>query len=269
MADADRPKRTRSDAVASWIPSEAIAARAGAGVLTSASTWQPLPAPAPTPERRSLIAEVAEIVSGLGGGRLRIAVDGLTASGKSTFGDELGAVVSGAGRQVLRASLDDFKRPWSEAHLYDRTSGEGYFRNAFDYERCQRLLLEPAGIDGSGDVALCSIDPLTQVDHSATKLTMTADAVLLVDGVFAFRPELDRYWDLRVWLDIDADLSVARGAQRDAMIEGSERAAEQLHRARYLPSERIYIAECDPIGRADVVIDNSVFERPILIRAPN
>ena len=239
------------------------------GVVTSRSTWQPLAAPAPTPERTAVIADVASVVIKLGSRRLRIAVDGLTASGKSTFGHELAEEIGRAGRQVLRASLDDFKRPWSEAHLYDRISAEGYYRNAFDYERSRRLLLMPAAPDGSGNVALCSIDPLTQVDHSATTVAMTADGVLVVDGVFAFRPELEDYWDLRIWLDIDPDLSIARGTLRDASIEGSEDAAEQLHRSRYLPAERIYVAACDPISRADIVIDNRNFEHPCLIRAPD
>ncbi len=94
--------------------------------------------------------------------RLRIAVDGMTASAKSTFGHELAVSISDMNRQVLRASLDDFKRPWAEARLYDKGSGEGYFRNAFDYKCVKRILLMPATPGGTGRVALCSIDPLTQ-----------------------------------------------------------------------------------------------------------
>lgn len=237
------------------------------GIVTSESTWQPLPPPAPSAQRRALIASVVAMIDRLGPSRLRIAVDGMTASGKSTFGHELAAGISEIHRQVLRASLDDFKRPWSEAHCYDRVSGEGYFRKAFDYECVKRLLLMPAGPNGSGIVALCSIDPLTQVDHSASTVALGTNGVLVVDGVFALRPELNDYWDLRIWLDIDADLSIARGVRRDAEMEGSQEAAEQLHRSRYQTSERIYIAECNPINRADVVIDNRVFENPWLIRA--
>jgi hypothetical protein len=38
---------------------------------------------------------------------------------------------------------------------------------------------------------LCSIDLLTQVDHSAVVTPAASDAVLIVDGVFAFRPEIN------------------------------------------------------------------------------
>ena len=226
-----------------------------AEVRRSVSTWQqPLPPPA-SRERTELMERLAAMIIGLGPGRLRIAVDGLTAAGKTSFGHELGEAVAAAGRPVLRASLDDFKRPWNEAHLYDRLSGEGYYRNAFDLDTVVTLLLEPLQRK-----ALCAIDPLTQVDHSAEKVPVADDAVLLVDGVFAFRPPLDRYWDLRIWLDVDEQTSVRRGEARD----GDD---GPLHRDRYLPAERIYIAECHPVARAEVVVDNTDFAVPRVLRA--
>ncbi len=170
------------------------------------------------------------------------------------------------GRPTFRASLDDFKRPWSEAHLYDRTSGEGYYRNAFDLDAIRRLLLEPAAPDGHGAVALCSIDPLTQIDHSSVTSLIPADGVLVVDGVFACRPELDAHWDMRVWVDVDAELSVQRGIARDAGREGGADAAAALHRDRYLASELLYVAEVDPRAFVEVIVDNTEFDRPRLIR---
>jgi uridine kinase len=95
-----------------------------------------------------------------------VGIDGRTAAGKTTLGHELASLLADAGRVVLRASLDDFKRPWAERHRYDRVSGQGYYRNAFDLDAIRELLLEPADPTGTGRVALCSIDPITQVDYS-------------------------------------------------------------------------------------------------------
>ena len=100
----------------------------------SVSTWQqPVPPPA-SAERTALIATVASWVAALGTGRLRVAVDGLTGAGKTSFGHELAAALRGLGRATMRASMDDFKYPWRHAreHGYDRVSGEGYYRNAYD-----------------------------------------------------------------------------------------------------------------------------------------
>jgi hypothetical protein len=103
-----------------------------------------MPPPSP-PERSALVERIAAHIASLGPARLRVAIDGLTAAGKTSLGHELAERIRAAGRPVLRASLDDFKKPWREAHLYDRASGEGYYRNAFDYTAIKTLLLEPCG----------------------------------------------------------------------------------------------------------------------------
>jgi uridine kinase len=232
-------------------------------VHLSSSTWQQ-PRPEPLSVERSAVVEhVRDLVLALGRRRLRVGIDGFTAAGKTSFGHELAYALSEAGRPVLRASLDDFKKPWRDAHLYDRKSGEGYYRNAFDCEAIRRLLLEPAGPSGSGDVVLCSIDPITQVDHTADVTQAPSDAVLIVDGVFAFRPEINDCWDLRIWLDVSRATSIDRGEARDA--EWGE--AESVHSTRYAVAADVYLAEVDARGVADVVIDNADFAQPRVIRA--
>ncbi|MET9487176.1 hypothetical protein [Nocardia sp. NPDC006630] len=204
-----------------------------------------------------MVDHVAERIFALGDHRLAVGIDGLTASGKTSFGHELAERIARAGRPVLRASLDDFKNPWRDRHLYDRESGEGYYRNAFDYPRLRTLLLQAFGPSGSGECSLCAIDPLTQIDHSAVRTTAAEDAVLIVDGVFAFRPEINQYWDFRIWLEVSPEVSVCRGTVRDN--------DEAIHRDRYLPAERIYLAEVQPVRLTDVVIDNSTFANPLLM----
>lgn len=209
-------------------------------------------------DRTAVVTEVADRVLARGAHRLRVGVDGLTAAGKTTFGDELARAVEARGRPALRAGLDDFKKPWRDRHLYDRLSGRGYYRNAYDYDAVSRLLLRPAGPDGSGVCVLRSIDPATQVDHSAEVTVATPDAVLIVDGVFAFRPQLDHFWDFRIWLHVDEDTSVRRGVARDGT----------AYSDRYPASERLYLAEVDPVRRVDLIIDNTAFDRPVIRPRP-
>jgi uridine kinase len=221
------------------------------------------------PERARVVDQLVTIVNSVGDRRVRVAIDGLTAAGKTSLGHELGRGLVALGRTTLRASLDDFKRPWCEAHRYDRVSGEGYYRNAFEYDAVRRLLLDPSDPNGDGRVALCSIDTLTPVDHSTETTEMPASSVLVVDGVFACRPELNSFWDLRIWVAIDPELSVLRGTARDAAAEGGAAEAEQLHRDRYLASEVIYIGEADPLSVVDVIVDNTNFDHPQISRERN
>jgi uridine kinase len=233
----------------------------------SVSSWkQPMPHPASS-TRSKLIDAVAGRVLSIASTRLRVVVDGYTGSGKTTFGHELAAAIRERGRPTLRASLDDFKKPWSDALAkgYDRLSGEGYYRNAPDFESARELLLDPAGPGGAGLVALCAHDPLTGLDHRHVVVEAPPDAVLVVDAVFGMRNEYDPFWDYRIWLEVDPDVALNRGIARDAHLEGPDQ-AERVHRERYGEAERIYISEVNPRCRADAVIDNSDLAGPFVVR---
>lgn len=236
----------------------------------SVSTWrQPVPVAA-SAERVQLIAGLAARIDGLAPGRLRVAVDGYTAAGKTSFGYGLAAALRELGRPTLRASFDDFKNPWSEARRlgYDRVSGEGYYRNAYDFRSARELLLGPAGADGTGRVVLCARDPLTGEDHRGYAVEAPGNAVLIVDSVFAFRPEYNSRWEFRIWLDIDPETALQRGIERDTGMEGLAEAT-RVHRDRYHLAEQIYLAEVHPLDLADVIVDNRDFVRPRIITTGN
>ena len=225
-----------------------------------------MPALASTARTRVLDTLSRRVVA-IGPNRLRVVVDGYTASGKTTFGHELAAVIRERGRSTLRASFDDFKKPWSDAREqgYDRLSGEGYYRNAPDLDSARTLLLEPAGPEGSGTVALCARDPLTGVDHREVTIRAPLDAVLIVDSVFGMRPEYDSFWDYRIWIDVPPELALARGIARDSESEGRDE-AERLHRDRYHVAEQLYVTEVDPQARADAIVDNADYSNPVVVR---
>lgn len=235
----------------------------------SASTWrQPEPEPASS-MRTDLINELAGSISQLSASRLRVAVDGFTAAGKTSFGHELAAALRRLGRPTLRACLDDFKNPWREARElgYDRVSGEGYYRNAYDHRSVRDLLLAPMSPQGSGLVVLCAHDPLTGKDHRDKVVAAPMNAVLVVDSVFAFRSEYNDFWDFRIWLDVGWEQSLARGVTRDVDREGWEEAT-RLHRDRYHVAELIYLAEAEPHTLADVIVDNRNFANPRVLHRP-
>ena len=217
-------------------------------------------------EREALLERIVNLILAVDEPHpTRVVIDGVSASGKTSLGDELEPLIAARGRPVLRASLDNFKRPWSERHLYDRESGEGYYRNAYDYELIRSSLLEPLGPGGNRRYWLSSIDPLTQRHHEGAGSIAAEDAVLLADGVFALRPELNDHWDLRIFLDLDFATVLERGANRDQSWTDSWEEAAELYRSRYIPSEQLYLAEVDPHRLADLVINMTDHENPVLI----
>jgi uridine kinase len=87
--------------------------------------------------------------------------------------------------------------------------------------------------------------------------------VLLFDGVFLQCPELADSWDFRIWVEAPFDVTVPRAVRRDAAGH-DERAVALKYRSRYVPGQIMYLKQCDPRDKADVVVDNSDFDHPDL-----
>jgi uridine kinase len=147
----------------------------------------------------------------------RVAVDGVDAAGKTTLGDELAALVPRAGR----LSADEFLRPEHERYRRGRDSPDGYYLDSFDHDRL-RAAVEAASA-----------------------------GILVVDGIFLLRPELNDLWNFRIFVEVQLEEALRRGLGRD----GADR--EHLYRARYLPGQRIYLETVRPRELADVIVDNN------------
>lgn len=215
--------------------------------------------------RTAVLNELASIIEDRDLPRpLRIAIDGRTASGKTTLADELAAILKEKGREVIRTSLDGFHRPKIERYARGRHSAEGYYYDARDLAAINRLLLEPLGPNGSLRYRTASFDLENDKPLDQEEKTAPASAVLIVDGTFLQRPELRDGWDLAIFVETSEAVSERRGIDRDTERLGGSDAAGQLYELRYRPAFEIYESICDPIGDADIVINNEVFSHPVL-----
>jgi uridine kinase len=86
--------------------------------------------------------------------------------------------------------------------------------------------------------------------------------VLLLDGIFLLRPELNDLWDFRVFVEVKADEALRRAVIRDEDLFGSMDEALRRYRNRYRPAQRLYFDEVDPRALADVVFENTDFSSP-------
>ena len=119
---------------------------------------------------------------------VRICIDGVTASGKTTLADELAAeLTTSSGRQIIRGSVDDFHNPPEVRYRRGRMSPEGYYLDAFDHASLRNLLLDPLGPHRS--LHYC-VGAFGQPDGTAADFEERRapdDAILIVDGVFLYR----------------------------------------------------------------------------------
>ncbi|HKP93729.1 MAG TPA: hypothetical protein VJS88_07515 [Chthoniobacterales bacterium] len=197
---------------------------------------------------------------------VRIGIDGVDASGKTRLADELVAPLAAQGRSVIRASIDGFHRPRAERYKLGRQSPEGYYRDSFQLDLVVRDLLAPLGPGGSRRIKRAIFDYRVDAAVDLPAEEVTADAILLFDGVFLHRPELGPYWDATIYLDVPFHVTVRRAAERD----GWPPDAEAVENRRYVEGQRLYLRECDPRAVASMVVDNTDLSRPVITatRAP-
>ncbi|MBR1220401.1 uridylate kinase [Bradyrhizobium sp. U87765 SZCCT0131] len=215
--------------------------------------------------RATVIATLAEAIGGLRQSwPLRVAIDGRTASGKTTLADELAVALQATGRAVIRTSIDGFHRPRAERYARGRHSPEGYYHDARDLTAVITLLLAPLGPGGDRRYCTASFDLAADRPITQPALTAPPDAILIVDGTFLQRPELDDGWDLAVFVETTADIAESRGLGRDADQLGEVDAVRELYRRRYRPAYALYDRLCAPVANADVVVGNDDIARPVL-----
>jgi uridine kinase len=197
----------------------------------------------------------------------RVAVDGVTASGKSTLARELADALSQLGRPVIHLSMDGFHHPRARRHRQGRESAIGYYEDAYDFAALARQVLEPLGPSGGRRYRTSVIDLATDAATAEPPRIAPADAVLLVDGTFLQRPEIHDLWDERIWVNTPIDVARRRGVERDADTLGGPEGAERLFVERYHAACQIYIDAVKPELNATVVFGNARRDRAELSRS--
>jgi uridine kinase len=210
-----------------------------------------------TPERLAVLARVVDALPDLDR-PLLVAVDGGDGAGKTWFADDLATVLADRGRAVVRACVDDFHHPRSYRHELGR-SGETVWGRSFDYRALRRELLDPWRSGPGAPYRRRHHDLATDAFVDDPTAPVPERGVLVLDGVFAQREELRGCWDLVVWLQVPVEERVRRLAERDG-VRADPGHDDQL---RYVEAQRIYRDASDPVGSADIVVDNTDPERPL------
>ncbi len=190
-----------------------------------------------------------------------VVVDGADGAGKTELAEGLGVALADAGRVVVRARLDDFHHPRAHRHALGRTASTVWERS-FDTAAIRRDLLDPWRAGAGSAYRRRWHDLATDRHLDEAPERVPEDGVLVVDGVFAQRPELAGCWDLVVWLEAPDGVRVSRMAVRDGTVDDLAAPDQQ----RYLGAQRHYRDTCDPAGSADVVVDNTDWAAPVVLR---
>jgi uridine kinase len=217
-------------------------------------------------QRSAVLGDLADaLIEARDGHPLRVAVDGITASGKTTLADELAAALAGRGIAVIRIRMDDFHHRRAHRYRQGKDSARGYYEDAYDFDALEQWVLAPLGPNGDLRFSRRVIDLAsdTPIDEPAEQAAR--DSILIADGSFMQRRHRSS-WDVVIYVDTSFDEALRRGIARDAEQFGGEAEARRKYADRYHAAARRYLDEVCPERAADFVLDNDDVSAPRLRR---
>ena len=200
-----------------------------------------------------LAARLVELRAQLGRA-VGVGISGVDCAGKSTLAESLQRRLESLGEPVLVISGDEFTRPTRERYA-DEDEGLSYYRDSFDYRFIFDELLPAIRAGFTGELHTDVSDWAHDGWRGAT-FAIAPQAIVVVEGCFLFRAERADAFDLRIWIDLPIERVVERALlrPRDPERMGGADGVRARYAARYLPGQRLHLANDAPQEVADIVL---------------
>ena len=91
-------------------------------------------------------------------------------------------------------------------------------------------------------------------------------SVIVVEGIFLFKPLYRDFFDLAIWIDCSFPTALARAVDRaqEGLSPASTIAA---YETIYFPAQRIHLAQDKPRENADLILDNDSYPKTRVLRS--
>ncbi|MEV8099463.1 hypothetical protein [Kitasatospora sp. NPDC085879] len=198
---------------------------------------------------------------------LVVGITGMDTSGKSRLADELADALAHRATPHQVVHIDDFHHPRAHRYRPDLPEPEQYYAHSIDFERAARDVLRPIRDEGRLDTELTLLDLPTDTPTLRRRYTVGPRTTVIVEGVFLLRPEVRDLIDLFVHLDVREDVVLERARIRDVPGQGED--VMRKYGTKYLPAQRAYLAAHPPARHAHVLVDNSDWTNPVVLRWPD
>lgn len=179
-----------------------------------------------------------------------VGIDGLGGAGKSTVSEDIVSELEKAGVHTVLLHIDDFitNRAFRYNNNYSPWKCYYYLQWRYDYLRKVTDKLKVTGKAVEVELYDKDNDSYITVEYCTKERT-----VILIEGIFLQRKELDGVFDLMAYIDVPEDERLERVLKRDTYI-GDDAEIRAKYETRYFPAERRYVSEYSPAGKADLLL---------------
>lgn len=198
-------------------------------------------------EIKKICAEVQRTIKG--NGFYVIGIDGLGGAGKSTISEKICSELQSSGIHTVLLHIDDFINVRSVRYNERYPQWQCYYDLQWRYDHF-REVISALRRDGKVTAELYDKedDSYLRTDYCTKERT-----VVIVEGIFLQRKELEGIFDLMVYIDVPEEERLKRVLLRDTYI-GDDSEIRRKYEDRYFPAEHRYVTEYHPADKADTVI---------------
>lgn len=195
---------------------------------------------------------------------LRIAINGIEGTGKTVFAKNLNDFLNSKKYFTHHISIDGFHNTREIRHKQGADSAIGYYEDAYN----ETVFVDQVLIssqNNSPSVLEIYHDLESDMIIGTAPILIDTNSIIITDGAYLLKSIYLPHWDYKIYLKTDFEIAIQRGILRDEKSLGGLEKAKQKFINRYHLASKIYIENCDPMSKADLVIDNTDFDNLIIL----
>lgn len=195
-------------------------------------------------------------------GKKIIGINGVDTSGKTIFTRKYSTFLECLGIKNTILHIDDFHNP-SAIRYQGEDEIEAYYNNAFNYNQVIDVILKPLQKMGHFDENVLCLNLDSDKYENLIHYKIDEDTILLIEGVLLFREPLLQYLEGKIFLNISFDEVINRAKERDVPKYGEVFLQKYIN--KYIPIQKRYLSEEDPMQKSDIIINNQDYLNPRIL----
>jgi uridine kinase len=184
---------------------------------------------------------------------LLVAFSGIDGSGKSTIAQQVRERLESRGLNAALIGLDAWHH-LPEKRFNKDAPAEHFYQHAFRFDELFEILINPLRHNRSAHVTV-ELTRLPENDSYLHSYDFDEVDVIVLEGIFLFKKELRRKYDLAFWIECSFETALQRAIQRNQ--EGlSEEALIRDFRTIYFSAQRLHFTRDEPKSGVNGILEN-------------